>query len=102
MGWPQFFELTYGSAAAGKTNSRGVPNLLHAALIARHYQDEFVLASPPLLVQTCVFGLLAPLARVLGYSATIDCIEEIPVRAPVSADITKAKNIPRPHELQCA
>src|SRR5262245_5312311 len=62
----QFFEVMYGLAAAGKTNSRGVPNLLHMALIANHYQDEFVLASPPRIVQTCIFGILAPLARVLG------------------------------------
>ena len=65
----QFFELVYGLAAAGKTNSRGVPNLLQAALIARHYHDEFVLASPPQLVQTCIFGILAPIARLLGYRA---------------------------------
>jgi len=67
----QLFELMYGLAAAGKTNSRGAPNLLHMALIATHYQDEFVLASPPPPIQTCIFGILAPLARMLGYRATI-------------------------------
>jgi quercetin dioxygenase-like cupin family protein len=67
----QFFELMYGLAASGKTNSRGAPNLLHMALIANHYRDEFVLANPPLAVQTCIFGILAPLARLFGYSATI-------------------------------
>ena len=70
-----FFELMYGLAAAGKTDSRGAPNLLHMALIARHYKDEFVLASSPRMVQTCIFGMLARIARLLGYSATIDSVE---------------------------
>ena len=61
----------YGLAAEGKTNSRGAPNVLQMALIANHYRDEFVLASPPRSVQTCIFGILAPLARLFGYSATI-------------------------------
>jgi len=67
----QFFELMYELAAGGKTNSRGAPNLLHMALIANHYRDEFVLASPPQVVQTCIFGILAPFARLFGYSAAI-------------------------------
>jgi hypothetical protein len=44
-----------------------VPNLLRAALIAREYQDEFRLASPPWAVQRALFGLLAPVGRLLGY-----------------------------------
>jgi hypothetical protein len=46
-------------------NRRGF-NLLTAAAIAREFSSELVLASPPRAVQSCVFGLLAPLARVLG------------------------------------
>jgi mannose-6-phosphate isomerase-like protein (cupin superfamily) len=65
----QFFETLYGLAAAGKTNSSGAPNVLQMAVIAKAYRDEFVLASPPRLIQNCIFGILAPIARALGYRA---------------------------------
>ncbi|MET0286264.1 MAG: cupin domain-containing protein [Polyangiales bacterium] len=41
-------------------------NLLTAAAIGHEFRHEMVLAWPPRLVQSCVFGLLAPLARALG------------------------------------
>jgi quercetin dioxygenase-like cupin family protein len=62
-----FFETVWGLAKDGKVNDKGVPNLLRAALIAREYEDEFRLASPPWAVQRALFGLLAPVGRLLGY-----------------------------------
>ena len=62
-----FFETVWGLAKDGKVNDKGVPNLLRAALIAREYEEEFRLASPPWAVQRILFGLLAPLGRLLGY-----------------------------------
>ena len=64
-----FFETVWGLAKDGKVNDKGVPNLLRAALIAREYEDEFRLASPPWAVQRLLFGSLAPIGRLLGYRA---------------------------------
>ena len=62
-----FFETIYGLARDGKTNKQGVPNLLHAAVLMREYQDEFRLAQPPFAVQKLLIGLLAPIGGLLGY-----------------------------------
>lgn len=62
-----FFETVWGLAKDGKVNDKGVPNLLQLALIAREYEDEFRLASPPWAVQRALFGLLAPVGKLLGY-----------------------------------
>lgn len=62
-----FFETVWGLAKDGKVNDKGVPNLLRVALIALEYEDEFRLASPPWAVQRALFGLLAPVGRLLGY-----------------------------------
>jgi quercetin dioxygenase-like cupin family protein len=64
-----FFETVWGLAKDGKVNDMGVPNLLRVALIAREYEDEFRLASPPWALQRALFGLLAPVGRLLGYRA---------------------------------
>jgi len=57
----------FGLAEAGKTNSRGMPNLLQVSVIALEYQPELHLASPPWGVQKLLLTALAPLARALGY-----------------------------------
>lgn len=62
-----FFETVWGLAKDGKVNDKGVPNLLRVALITREYEDEFRLVSPPWAVQRALFGLLAPVGRLLGY-----------------------------------
>ena len=62
-----FFETVWGLAKDGKVNDKGAPNLLRVALIAREYEDEFRLTSPPWAVQRALFGLLAPVGRLLGY-----------------------------------
>jgi len=64
----EVFETTFDLARDGKTNVRGVPrNPLQAAATAREYADELRLARPPFAVQRVLFGLLAPISRVLGY-----------------------------------
>ncbi|GAC1506588.1 MAG: hypothetical protein NVS1B3_06320 [Candidatus Dormibacteraceae bacterium] len=57
----------FGLAEAGKTNSKGMPNLLQVSVIALEYQRELRLANPPWSVQKVFLGALAPLARALGY-----------------------------------
>ena len=65
-----FFETVYGLARDGKINSRGAPNLLQYAVIARSYAGEFRLASPPWPVQRLLFAILAPIGKLLGYRPT--------------------------------
>jgi len=66
----EFMRKLYRLAADGRTDARGVPNLLQAAVLFSAYADEIRLVHPPALVQRIVFGVLAPIARLLGYRAT--------------------------------
>lgn len=68
-GMESFLETLYGLAQDGKTNEKGVPNFLQLAVTASAYFDTNHLAKPPLAVQKAVFGVLAPLGRLLGYHA---------------------------------
>jgi hypothetical protein len=57
----------FGLAQDGKTNSKGMPNLLQAAIFAREFSDVLYFTKPPLIVQRLLFGVLAGVARALGY-----------------------------------
>ena len=57
----------FGLAQEGKTNSKGMPNLLQAAIFAREFGDVLYFTRPPLVVQRLLFGSLARIARALGY-----------------------------------
>ncbi|MFC4436576.1 MULTISPECIES: cupin domain-containing protein [Natrialbaceae] len=65
----EFLETVYGLAADGKTNAKGIPNPLQMAVIADHYWETNDLVTPPDPIQKLVFGLLAPLGRLIGYRA---------------------------------
>lgn len=67
-----FLETMWGLAADGKTNASGVPNLLQLAVILREYANEFRAVSPPYPLQRVLFGLLAPIGRLLGYQPRYD------------------------------
>lgn len=67
----RFFRTVYGLAMDGKAK-RGRPPLLYSAVIARRFADVFRVVSPPRIVQTCVFGLLAPIAALTGVAADVD------------------------------
>ena len=62
-----FFETFFGLAKDGKTNSKGLLNLLSMAVHLREYRDEVRLARPPAAVQSALFGPLALLGRPIGY-----------------------------------
>jgi quercetin dioxygenase-like cupin family protein len=62
-----FFETFFGLAKDGKTNSKGLPNVLSMAVALREYRDELRLARPPAAVQAVVFTPLALLGRAVGY-----------------------------------
>ena len=57
----------FGLAQDGKVNQRGMPNLLQLAVFAREFEDVIQFIHPPREVQRVLFGLLAPIARLLGY-----------------------------------
>ncbi len=60
----------YGLAQDGKTNSKGMPNLLQGALFAREFSNVLYFTKPPLVVQRLLFGLLASIGRALGYKGS--------------------------------
>jgi hypothetical protein len=57
----QMIGTMYGLANAGKTNAKGMPDLLQLAMTGREFQD----ARPPRAAQRVM--LLGPLGRVCGY-----------------------------------
>ncbi len=68
----EFFETLYGLARGGKTDRKGMPNLLRVSLLAPRF--EIYLARPPIAVQKALFALLAPLARALGLDREISAV----------------------------
>lgn len=68
-GFVAFIETLYGLARDGKTNKRGLPGPLQAAVLFDAYRDEIAPASPPLPVQRILFRVLAPVGRLLGFRA---------------------------------
>ena len=67
LSFETLLETMFGLAADGKTNAKGMPNPLQAAIFAREFSDVLYFTRPPLWVQRLLFGVLAGLARVLGY-----------------------------------
>ena len=57
----------FGLAQDGKTDTKGMPHLLQLAAFAKEYRDVVRFTGPPRIVQALMFGVLAPLARLLGY-----------------------------------
>ena len=60
----------FGLAQDGKTNSKGMPNLLQGALFAREFSDVMYFTKPPLVVQRLLFGVLGSIGRALGYKGS--------------------------------
>jgi quercetin dioxygenase-like cupin family protein len=65
----RFFETLFGLAHDGKLNDKGLPSLLQLAVSVPYFGDEIRLTSPPWAVQRVIFGVLAPIGRLLGYRA---------------------------------
>jgi hypothetical protein len=60
----------FGLARDGRVNARGMPNLLQLSVFAQEFDDVIRFRHPPRVVQRALFGLIAPLARLLGYRGT--------------------------------
>ena len=57
----------FGLAQDGKTNPKGMPNPLQAAIFVREFVDVLRFTKPPLVVQRLLFGALGAIAWALGY-----------------------------------
>jgi mannose-6-phosphate isomerase-like protein (cupin superfamily) len=66
----RLLETMFALAADGKTNKKGMPNLIRLAVIARTHFDVVRLPFPPPLLQRLGLALGAPLGRLFGYSPT--------------------------------
>jgi hypothetical protein len=81
----------FGLAQDGRVNKRGMPNLLQLAVFAREFADVMQLTRPPRIVQKMLFGLLTPLARLLGYRGSYP---EYLTRGPSSTVVVEPLTIP--------
>lgn len=65
-----FFDTYFALARAGKLNEKGLPNLLHMAVLLREYDQVIRATQPPRLVQMLLMWSLLPFGRLLGYRGT--------------------------------
>lgn len=64
-----FFDTFFSLANDGKLNRKGIPNFLHASVIALKHKDDIRILQPPWPIQLTAYTLLAPLGRLLGYQS---------------------------------
>lgn len=64
------FETTWGLAAEGKVNKKGMPNILQIALTVGKFSDVFRMVKPSYTAQKIIFGILTPFAYLAGYRPT--------------------------------
>jgi quercetin dioxygenase-like cupin family protein len=65
-------ETMFALAADGKTNRKGMPNLLRLAVIADAHFDTVRLPFPPAWLQRAGLVLAAPAGRLLGYGSVYE------------------------------
>jgi len=70
LGFEGLIETMFSLAQDGKTNRKGMPNLLRLAVIARAHFDTVRLPFPPAWLQRIGLALGAPLGRLFGYGPT--------------------------------
>lgn len=64
-----FIETVYGLEADGKMEGGGILSMCQTAVIYQAFHAECRLTKPSQLVQKMMFGILAPIGRLLGYQA---------------------------------
>ena len=74
-------ETMFALAADGKTNRKGMPNLLRLAVIANTHFDTVRLPFPPSWLQRAGLALGAPVGRLLGFQATYAGEPGVPAQA---------------------
>jgi quercetin dioxygenase-like cupin family protein len=83
----EMIKTLFGLARDGKTNDKGMPNLLQLAVFAKEFRPEMELTRPPRVVQTLLFGILSPIGKALGYRATYPEYEAPHGHVEVPADL---------------
>jgi quercetin dioxygenase-like cupin family protein len=83
-----FIVNAFGLAQDGRVDRRGMPQLLQLSLFAREFDDVIQFTRPPRIVQRILFGLLSPLARLLGYRGSY------PEYATRRADVVTVEPLP--------
>jgi quercetin dioxygenase-like cupin family protein len=68
----RLIETMFSLAADGKTNRKGMPNVLRLAVIANAHFGDVRLPFPPAWIQKAGLALGAPLGRLVGYRPTYD------------------------------
>jgi quercetin dioxygenase-like cupin family protein len=76
LGFEGLIETMFSLAQDGKTNRKGMPNLLRLAVIARAHFDTVRLPFPPAWLQRIGLALGAPLGRLFGYGPTYAAQDE--------------------------
>jgi quercetin dioxygenase-like cupin family protein len=61
----QFFEVLFGLVRDGKSNDKGLPNILHLSILG--LEHNMWLQCPPIPVQRTLFKCLKPIGTLLGY-----------------------------------
>jgi Cupin domain len=64
----EFFQTYFELATRGELDHHGKPSLLRSALLGPKFAAEIRLASPPWPIQRTAYALLAPIARLRGYT----------------------------------
>ena len=72
LGFEQLIETMFSLAADGKVNSKGMPNPLRLAVIARQHFGDVRLPFPPVWMQRLGLAMGAPIGRLLGFRATYE------------------------------
>ena len=75
-------ETMFALAADGKTNRKGMPNLLRLAVIANAHFDTVRLPFPPAILQRVGLALGSPLGKALGYRPVYVPTEPAAIPAP--------------------
>lgn len=83
----------WGLAVMGRTNPKGMPGPLDAALLAEAFGDEIVFERPPRAVQRALALTVAPIARRCGRSLTRELIGAaiIPPERWPGADVQESR-----------
>lgn len=66
----EMIQNLFGLAQDGKTNAKGMPNLLQGAIMIREFEEAMYFTKPPRVVQRVLFGPLAVIAKALGYKGS--------------------------------
>jgi len=77
----RLIETMFSLAADGKTNRKGMPNLLRLAVIAKAHFDDVRLPFPPAALQKAGLALGAPIGRLVGYRPVYDPMPARPALA---------------------